>query len=67
MGCTAWACRVHKNGVVALAEVAAKKLIESEPHKTSNYVLLSNISAEAGRWDEAENMRVLIKEKGVRK
>jgi pentatricopeptide repeat protein len=59
------ACQVHKNN--ELAQVAAKKLIELEPHKTSNYVLLSNISAEAGRWDEAEKMRGLIKERGVRK
>jgi hypothetical protein len=67
MGALLGACQVHKNDVLALAEVAAKKLTESEPHKTSNYVLLSNISAEVGRWDEAGNMGVLIKERGVRK
>jgi pentatricopeptide repeat protein len=59
------ACRVHQND--ELAQLAAKKLIELEPHKTSNYVLLSNISAEAGRWDEAENMRASINERGVHK
>jgi hypothetical protein len=47
--------------------LAAEKLFELEPHKTSNYVLLSNISAEAGKWDEAEKARASIKEKGVHK
>ncbi|XP_072986437.1 uncharacterized protein [Typha latifolia] len=59
------ACRIHKNQ--ELAKFAAEKLFELEPHKTSNYVLLSNINAEAGRWDEVERMRVLIKERGVLK
>lgn len=59
------ACRVHKND--ELARFAAEKLFELEPRKTSNYVLLSNISAESGKWDAAENMRTLIKERGVHK
>jgi pentatricopeptide repeat protein len=59
------ACRLHKNH--ELARFAAEKLFLLEPHKTSNYVLLSNISAEAGKWDEAEKMRVPIQERGVYK
>jgi len=59
------ACRLHKNN--ELARLAAEKLFELEPKKTSNYVLLSNISAEAGKWDEAEKARASIKEKGVHK
>uniref|UniRef100_A0A0A9FFT4 Pentatricopeptide repeat-containing protein n=1 Tax=Arundo donax TaxID=35708 RepID=A0A0A9FFT4_ARUDO len=59
------ACRLHKNH--ELAQFAAEKLFQLEPHKTSNYILLSNISAEAGQWDEAEKTRVSISEKGVHK
>ncbi|URD85612.1 PPR repeat [Musa troglodytarum] len=57
------ACRMHKNPEVA--NVAAEKLFEFEPHTTSNYVLLSNIHAEAGSWGEVERVRVLMKERGV--
>jgi pentatricopeptide repeat protein len=59
------ACRLHKND--ELAKLAAEKLFDLEPRKTSNYVLLSNINAEAGKWDEAEKARASIKEKGVHK
>lgn len=59
------ACRLHKNH--ELARFAAEKLFSLEPRKTSNYVLLSNINAEAGKWEEAEKMRVSIQEKGVHK
>jgi pentatricopeptide repeat protein len=59
------ACWLHKNH--ELEQFAAEKLFLLEPHKTSNYVLLSNVSAEAGKWDEAEKMRVPIQEKGVYK
>ncbi|KAG6494981.1 hypothetical protein ZIOFF_042768 [Zingiber officinale] len=59
------ACRLHKNP--ELANLAANKLFEFEPHTTSNYVLLSNIHAEAGRWNEVERVRVLMKQRGVHK
>jgi len=59
------ACQMHKNH--ELARLAAEKLSELEPRKASNYVLLSNISAEAGKWDEAEKARASIKEKGANK
>ncbi|XWS47375.1 hypothetical protein CRYUN_Cryun14cG0147000 [Craigia yunnanensis] len=54
------ACKTHGN--LKLGKIAAKKLLEFEPHKTSNFVLLSNMQAEAGSWDEVENMRLLMKE-----
>ncbi|CBI33393.3 unnamed protein product, partial [Vitis vinifera] len=59
------ACRIHGN--LELAKFAAEKLLEFEPHKTSNYVLLSNMQAEAGRWDEVARVRRLMKEKGAEK
>ncbi|XVF21058.1 hypothetical protein REPUB_Repub12eG0057700 [Reevesia pubescens] len=54
------ACKTHGN--LKLGKIAAKKLLEFEPHKTSNFVLLSNMQAEAGSWAEVENMRLMMKE-----
>lgn len=58
-------CRTH--GDVELAEHAVKELINLEPWNSGNYVLLSNIYAEQGRWDDAEKLRVLMREKSVKK
>ncbi|KAL9234951.1 hypothetical protein vseg_009761 [Gypsophila vaccaria] len=52
---------------VQLAEYAAKELINLEPWNSGNYVLLSNIYAEEGRWEEVDNLRLLMKERRVRK
>ncbi|KAJ8620135.1 hypothetical protein MRB53_028664 [Persea americana] len=56
-------CRVHGN--VALGTSIGEKLLEFEPGCAGRYVLLSNIYALAGRWDDARHVRVLMKEKGV--
>ena len=59
------ASRVHRN--LELGRHAAEKLLELEPHKTSNFVLLSNIHAEAASWEEVERVRVLMKKSTVEK
>nr|DAD19731.1 TPA_asm: hypothetical protein HUJ06_021194 [Nelumbo nucifera] len=59
------ACRVHNN--VELAEVAASQLFKIEPENSGNYVLLSNIYAAAGRWDDVAKVRAMIRERRVRK
>ncbi|KAG1346322.1 pentatricopeptide repeat-containing protein, chloroplastic-like [Cocos nucifera] len=59
------ACRVHSN--VRLAELSVEKLLVLEPENSSNYVLLSSIYANAGRWEEARRVRVLMKNKNVQK
>lgn len=59
------ACRIH--GEVDIAECAAKQLILLEPWNSGNYVLLSNMYAEAGRWDEVEELRDLMRGKNVHK
>ncbi|OMO90196.1 hypothetical protein CCACVL1_07472 [Corchorus capsularis] len=58
-------CRVHNN--VEVGERIAKKLISLEPEKAGYYVLLSNIYAAAGKFDEAEKVRECMKEKNVSK
>ncbi|KAF5193944.1 Pentatricopeptide repeat-containing protein [Thalictrum thalictroides] len=59
------ACRIH--GEAELAECAVKELIRLEPQNSGNYVLLSNIYAELGKWHDVEKARALMKEKCVLK
>lgn len=59
------ACVVHEN--VELGEIAAKWLFELEPENTGNYILMGNIYAAVGRWEEAENVRNIINQIGLRK
>ncbi|XP_057834643.2 pentatricopeptide repeat-containing protein At2g13600 [Cryptomeria japonica] len=63
--CLLGACRMHNN--VDLGEFVAKHLFELNPKNTAPYVLLSNIYAVAGRWDEIEKVRKLMKDRGVKK
>ncbi|KAI7746399.1 hypothetical protein M8C21_033629 [Ambrosia artemisiifolia] len=59
------ACRMHKN--VELGEIAARKLFELDPQNCGYYVLLSNIYADAGRWQDVEKMRIYMKSHGLNK
>ncbi|GAB4848941.1 hypothetical protein Ancab_003753 [Ancistrocladus abbreviatus] len=56
-------CRIHKN--VELAERAAKALFEIEPENAATYATLSNIYANAGRWEESSKIRKAMDEKGA--
>jgi pentatricopeptide repeat protein len=57
------ASRVHKN--MELGERVAKHLVDVDPNNSSHYVLLSNIYAEADRWDDKEKVRKLMSERKV--
>lgn len=56
------ACRSHCN-----LEIAAIKLFVLEPENSGNYVLLSNMYAEVGKWKEVDNLRALLKFHGMKK
>lgn len=59
------ACKTHRN--VEMGELALQKLIELEPNDAGNYVLLSNIYAQAGKWEEAAKVRKLMTDRGLKK
>ncbi|XWS75745.1 hypothetical protein CRYUN_Cryun01aG0118400 [Craigia yunnanensis] len=61
------ACRLHQKS--DLGEVVSKKLLQMDTgNSTIGYhVLLSNIYAEEGNWENVERVRKELKEKGMRK
>lgn len=69
-GSTIWrtilaACRVHKK--TELGRLAAKKIIDMKPEDSAAYVLLSNMYAESGDWQERAKVRKLMEERKVKK
>ncbi|KAG9439565.1 hypothetical protein H6P81_019730 [Aristolochia fimbriata] len=59
------ACRVHHN--VELAELASQQLFRLDPQNSGYYMLMSNISAVAGRWNNVLKVRCLMQNRGVQK
>lgn len=59
------ACKIHGN--VELGELALERLIELEPDDSGNYVILSNIYAQAGQWDGVARVRRLMTDRGIKK
>ncbi|CAK9174893.1 unnamed protein product, partial [Ilex paraguariensis] len=59
------ACRIHGN--VELAEKAARSLLELQPQNPGHYVLLSNIYAKAGRWEDMAKIRELMTHRRLKK
>ncbi|KAJ0099883.1 hypothetical protein Patl1_20612 [Pistacia atlantica] len=59
------ACRVHSN--VDIGEYVGQRLLEIEPENAGNYVILSNLYASVGRWEDVRTVRERMKEKAVTK
>jgi pentatricopeptide repeat protein len=59
------ACRLHHN--IKLAQYVAERLFELDPKNVGYYVLLSNIYAAAGRWNDVVKVRTMMKELGLKK
>ncbi|KAJ0976065.1 hypothetical protein J5N97_018030 [Dioscorea zingiberensis] len=59
------ACATHSDSM--LGERAAKKMIELEPSYHLSYVLLANIYKKVGRWDEALEIRKLMRRMRTKK
>uniref|UniRef100_A0A6N2MVD1 DYW domain-containing protein n=1 Tax=Salix viminalis TaxID=40686 RepID=A0A6N2MVD1_SALVM len=64
-GIVAHSCRLHSE--VPLAEAIAKRLFEIEPYNPGNYVMLSNIYANAGMWDSVNMVREMMQTRRIRK
>lgn len=59
------ACRTHGN--LELAEKAASHLLQLEPSNAAPYVMLANIYADNGRWEDVATVRKLMRDRGVKK
>ncbi|XP_077236088.1 tetratricopeptide repeat (TPR)-like superfamily protein [Tasmannia lanceolata] len=58
-------CRVYSNMAIGL--VAADQLFKLVPEQAGYYVLLSNIYAKAGRWEDVTLVRSIMKSRGIKK
>ncbi|XP_057848095.2 pentatricopeptide repeat-containing protein At3g09040, mitochondrial [Cryptomeria japonica] len=61
--CLLGACRSHKDTL--LGEFVASLLFEMDQTNAAPYVLLSNIYAEVGRWDDAQRIRKLMEDRSI--
>eukprot|EP01018_Ginkgo_biloba_P006955 Gb_01588 [translate_table: standard] len=59
------ACRIHGN--LDMGKRTAERLLELEQQDSTTYVVLANIYAAMGRWDDASKVRNLMKDRGVKK
>ncbi|KAG6392882.1 hypothetical protein SASPL_147110 [Salvia splendens] len=57
--------RIHRN--IEIAEISARKLFELDPNNSGYYTLLSNIYADAGRWDDVKRIRIDMRKHGIAK
>ncbi|KAL3650460.1 hypothetical protein CASFOL_006863 [Castilleja foliolosa] len=59
------ACQMHGN--VELGERVARDLIELEPHNHAFYVVLCDLYAKSGRFEDRKRIRGLMKDRDVKK
>ncbi|GJY00059.1 pentatricopeptide repeat-containing protein [Tanacetum coccineum] len=59
------ACKVHNN--IKLARVAAEALIRLDPESSTPYVLLHNMYADIGQWDDATEVKKLMEKHNIKK
>lgn len=57
------ACRIHKR--IDLGEVAARYIFETDNKSIGYFVLLCNLYAASGRWDDVARVKEMMKENGV--
>ncbi|KAL3630686.1 hypothetical protein CASFOL_023670 [Castilleja foliolosa] len=57
------ACRIHNN--TELGKKAAEMIIERDPNDPTAYVLLSNLYASAGQWENVAKIRRGMKERSL--
>ncbi|CAO2840597.1 unnamed protein product [Amaranthus hypochondriacus] len=65
LGALVGACKIHGN--IELGVKFGKRLIKLDPNNSGRYVLLANLYASAGKWEEVANVRKLMNDRGVKK
>ncbi|XP_024980498.1 putative pentatricopeptide repeat-containing protein At1g10330 [Cynara cardunculus var. scolymus] len=65
LGALLGACKLH--GDIELGDEVAKRLLELQPEKCGQYILLSSIYAEAEKWERASDLRNIMVGAGVEK
>ncbi|XP_022737753.1 pentatricopeptide repeat-containing protein At5g13270, chloroplastic [Durio zibethinus] len=60
--CLLGGCWIHRN--LELGKVAAENLLQLNPDDTAGYILMFNVYASSGKWDEAADIRSMM---GARK
>lgn len=58
-------CRIHGN--MDLGIQAAERLFKLIPQHDGTYILLSNMYANEGRWDDVAKVRKLMRDRGIKK
>ncbi|KAG9440291.1 hypothetical protein H6P81_020456 [Aristolochia fimbriata] len=58
-------CTLHRK--LELGERIADFLVQNDLANSGTYILLSNLYAAAGKWDEVAQVRTLMKDKGIQK
>lgn len=58
-------CRIHGN--IELGIEAAEKLFELIPQHDGTYILLSNMYADLGKWNDVSRIRNMMRVRGVKK
>ncbi|KAM7259783.1 hypothetical protein ACFE04_015524 [Oxalis oulophora] len=56
-------CRIYRN--VELGEIAARQIFEKDTERVGYYILLCNLYADSGKWDEVARVRNTMKQKGL--
>ncbi|KAK6941470.1 E motif [Dillenia turbinata] len=64
-GCLMGACEMY--GDVEMGEWVAMRLLELEPWNDGAYVVLSNIYADKGMWDDVKRVREIMKQRKLAK
>ena len=62
------ACSIHNaDDVKEVQDEVRKRLLELEPKRSGNLVIIANMYAEVGMWDKAANVRRVMKDVGLKK
>lgn len=62
------ACSIHNANVSdGLVDKVRKKLLELEPRRSENFVIIANMYADAGMWETATNVRRTMRDGGLKK